>query len=220
LVIYFFVDRDKVNKIQLAFGKGKSTRVIASSEDNTVRIFNRDTTRALTTVLPIPKSNSAKIHSCMYSRNCNILYLLLDDNEIWLYFTKYLVVLFKLWTVVKLYGRFYLFYYRTSPATHICVWNALKLQANKDNMENSKENKDTNKTCIRPPKPIQLTTQNLLVNHRAIEYGLFNHEKPIDCTCICVIESPVIFYNEEGACCPIVKTFLLLGLQVNDENLS
>ena len=60
-----------------------------------MRIFNRDTARLITTVLPIPKPNTVKIHSTAYTRNKNVLYLLLEENEIWLYFTKYLVYYLK-----------------------------------------------------------------------------------------------------------------------------
>lgn len=84
--LYF---RDKINKIQLVSKEGKNTRVLACSEDNTVRIFNRDTAKPLTTVLPIPKtSTSAKITCLAYCRSSNIIYLLLNDHEIWLYYTK------------------------------------------------------------------------------------------------------------------------------------
>ena len=104
--------------------------------------------------------------------------------------------------------------FRTNPSTHICIWNSLKIQENKKNIENTVVETSSTKTCIIPPKPMQLSTQNLLLNYRAIEYSLLNNETPQVCNCICALESSVIFYNEEGACCPIVKTFLLLGLQV------
>jgi hypothetical protein len=84
------------------------------------------------------------------------------------------------------------------------------MQENKLKVYNSGEEL----TCIVPPKLIQLSTQDLLLKHRAIEYSLLMSEKTENCTSIGILESPVIFYNEEGACSPIVKTFLLLGLQV------
>ncbi len=56
--------------------------------------------------------------------------------------------------------------------------------------------------------------QNLALLHRAVDYRLLNFEKPSECRCICILESRVIYYKEEGACCPVVQKFLLLGLQV------
>ena len=84
-----------------------------------------------------------------------------------------------------------------------------KIQENKLTVNNTDKT-----TCIQPPKLIQLSTQDLLLKHRAIEYSLLMSESTEVCTSIGILESPVIFYNEEGACSPVVKTFLLLGLQV------
>ena len=84
-----------------------------------------------------------------------------------------------------------------------------------ENTKPSNELELEGKTYIRPPKLMQLSIQDLLFKYRAIEYSLLVNETPEVCTCIGVLESPVIFYNEEGACSPTVKTFLLLGLQVH-----
>ncbi len=52
--------------------------------------------------------------------------------------------------------------------------------------------------------------------HRSVDYELDGMEDdPIECKCICVLNTDCIVYNnEEGQCCPLVTSFLLLGLQV------
>ena len=75
--------------MQLSHSTGKRTRVIAANNDNSIRIFDRNTAKCITTILPIPKPDTVIFHSIVYTRNKNILYLLLEENKIWLYFTKY-----------------------------------------------------------------------------------------------------------------------------------
>jgi hypothetical protein len=67
----------------------KSSRLITISEENSIRIFNRKNATQLTCVLPIPDINSLdQLHSIAYSRSVDTLYILLDNKEIWIYYTK------------------------------------------------------------------------------------------------------------------------------------
>lgn len=68
----------------------KSARVISCSDDGTIRLFKRENAQLLSTILPIPKADfRAKILGIAYSRNSNTTYILLNDNDIWIYYTKY-----------------------------------------------------------------------------------------------------------------------------------
>ena len=59
------------------------------SEENTIRLFNRDKAYQLTAVLPIPKlSNKSQMISIVYCRQYDLIYIMLDKNELWLYYTK------------------------------------------------------------------------------------------------------------------------------------
>jgi hypothetical protein len=62
----------------------KSSRLITISEENSIRIFNRKNATQLTCVLPKPDINSFQA----YSRSVDTLYILLDNKEIWIYYTK------------------------------------------------------------------------------------------------------------------------------------
>jgi hypothetical protein len=67
----------------------KSSRLITISEENSIRIFNRKNATQLTCVLPIPDINSLdQLHSIAYSRSVDTLYILLDNKDIWIYYTK------------------------------------------------------------------------------------------------------------------------------------
>jgi len=67
----------------------KSSRLITISEENSIRIFNRKNAAQLTIVLPIPDINSIdQLKSIAYSRNVDTFYILLDNKEIWIYYTK------------------------------------------------------------------------------------------------------------------------------------
>ena len=68
---------------------GKSSRLITVSEENSIRIFNKKNASQLTCVLPIPNMNSLdQIHSIVYSRSIDTLYVLLENKEIWIYYAK------------------------------------------------------------------------------------------------------------------------------------
>lgn len=67
----------------------KSSRLITISEENSIRIFNRKNATQLTIVLPIPDINTVdQLKSIAYSRSVDTFYILLDNNEIWIYYTR------------------------------------------------------------------------------------------------------------------------------------
>ncbi len=63
--------------------------MLTVSEENTVRIFHRDQAYQLTVVLPIPVlNNKLRMLSIVYSRYYDIIYILLSNGQLWLYYTK------------------------------------------------------------------------------------------------------------------------------------
>ena len=83
------ISRDKICRIDFDYAKGRSCRMITVSEENTIRIFNRDQAYQLTAVLPIPiLNNKLCMLSIVYSRYYDIIYILLSNSELWLYYTK------------------------------------------------------------------------------------------------------------------------------------
>jgi hypothetical protein len=63
--------------------------MLTVSEENTVRIFHRDQAYQLTVVLPIPVlNNKLRMLSIVYSRHYDIIYILLSNGQLWLYYTK------------------------------------------------------------------------------------------------------------------------------------
>jgi len=58
-----------------------------------------------------------------------------------------------------------------------------------------------------------IIVQEITRTHRAVEYGLnyLDRNETSICRCISVLDSIVTFYNEEGECCPLVQSFILLG---------
>ncbi len=63
--------------------------MLTVSEENTVRIFHRDQAYQLTVVLPIPVlNNKLRMLSIVYSRYYDIIYILLNNGQLWLYYTK------------------------------------------------------------------------------------------------------------------------------------
>ena len=84
-----FYFSDRIRSIDFDYSRGRSCRMIIVSEENAIRIFHRDQVCQLTAVMPIPKLNSKlQMTSIVYSRYYEIIYILLSNNEMWLYYTK------------------------------------------------------------------------------------------------------------------------------------
>jgi WD40 repeat protein len=105
-VDFWALSRNKIIEIKSLEFSHREPRLIARSEDSTIRVFKRDSAKSLTCVLPIPRINEFGHVRCIaYSRNSNIIYSLVDKSqELWIYFTK------------------------TNPATHIEVWHLNVIQ--------------------------------------------------------------------------------------------
>ncbi|CAG5133957.1 unnamed protein product, partial [Candidula unifasciata] len=85
--------------------KGKTTRIVAISDDNSVRIMARSNIKSLTTVLPPPNISPLQhIMSVCYSREFSVVYLLINPQEIWVYTA------------------------RTDPACRVAIWHMTDIQ--------------------------------------------------------------------------------------------
>ena len=75
--------------IKKIYSSEKSTRIMATGEDNSVRLFSQSTGKKLCTVLPPPTVTSLDhVISVSYDRKSNLVYMLVSHIEIWVYTTK------------------------------------------------------------------------------------------------------------------------------------
>ena len=51
-------------------------------------------------------------------------------------------------------------------------------------------------------------------SHRATENGAGN-ELPSSCLCVCILKSSAMVWTDEGCCCPVRHSYLLLGMEVH-----
>ncbi|XP_074644622.1 uncharacterized protein LOC141901337 [Tubulanus polymorphus] len=103
---FWALARNPVSSLTLQRGvEDKSIRVLALGNDSSVRLFARNSHKNLSTVLPPPPiSPLQSVLAFCYSRRFNVVYLLVNHHDIWLYTT------------------------RTDPACRIAVWNVHELQ--------------------------------------------------------------------------------------------
>jgi len=82
-----------------------------------------------------------------------------------------------------------------------------------DYYQSNKENRAQRLNALK--RISNLIVQELIRTRRAIEYGLnyMDRNERSVCRCISVLDGIVIFYNEEGQCCPLIQSFILLGLE-------
>lgn len=79
---------ERISKLWLNSIKNK--RLITFGEENTIRIFRTDEPSQITIIMPIPILNrEIKIKSICYSRLNDTIYVLLTNDDLWIYYTKY-----------------------------------------------------------------------------------------------------------------------------------
>ncbi|XP_064632315.1 uncharacterized protein LOC135490771 isoform X2 [Lineus longissimus] len=185
---FWALTRNTVSAISLVGAEDKTTRVLTLGEDSSVRLFARSSHKNLSTVLPPPPiSPLQRVLSFAYSRKLNIVYILINPHEVWLY------------TV------------RTDPACRIAVWDIHQLQ--EDYRIRSRSPSPTEGgPHIPKTKKFHVAASHSTHNYRATEGGLGN-EGVADCSSLAVLDSPVIMWTEEGFCSPLQDHFLLLGME-------
>ncbi|XP_052677418.1 uncharacterized protein LOC128158574 isoform X6 [Crassostrea angulata] len=102
---FFAVARSRICRLSLATCENKTTRVVAEGQDSSMRLFSRKSQKNLTTVLPPPDiSPLQRVLSACYSREYNMVFVLITTMEIWVYTTK------------------------TDPSCRVMTWNVHDLQ--------------------------------------------------------------------------------------------
>ncbi|KAK7499549.1 hypothetical protein BaRGS_00009201 [Batillaria attramentaria] len=179
LFIHFWsLTRNQVTRLQLEGCPGKSLRVLAVGEDSSVRLFARSNQKNLSTVLPPPSiSPLQKILGVCYSREFNVIFVLINPQHIWVYTT------------------------RTDPACRIAVWDVHHIQAVHLRSDGAAQDRAN-----------ALLPGNKAPSHRATENGLGN-ELVSNCCCVCILKSSAMLWTDEGCCCPVRHSYLLLGLE-------
>ncbi|XP_033746435.1 uncharacterized protein LOC117331705 isoform X2 [Pecten maximus] len=175
---FWALSRNRVTNLSLSGHEGKTTRVVSLGDDSSVRLFNRKTSKNLTTVLPphvVPPLQS--VMSVCYSREFDVVFLLINPQEIWVYTS------------------------RTDPSCRIAVWNVHDIQMPYITGARGKGEERGTRTG---PKGIPL--------HRATENGTGN-EVVCNCYSLCDLNSSATMWTDEGNCCPIRHTYLLLGME-------
>ncbi|XP_061195425.1 uncharacterized protein LOC133203675 isoform X2 [Saccostrea echinata] len=102
---FFAVARSRICRLSLATCENKTTRVVAEGQDSSMRLFSRKSQKNMTTVLPPPDiSPLQRVMSVCYSREYNMVFVLITTMEIWVYTTK------------------------TDPSCRVMTWNVHDLQ--------------------------------------------------------------------------------------------
>ncbi|XP_041348822.1 uncharacterized protein LOC121368244 isoform X2 [Gigantopelta aegis] len=187
---YFFqfwsMAHNKVTSLSLVGSENKTTRVVATSSDSSVRLFARCSHKNMSTVLPPPSISPLQtVLNVCYSREFNVVFMLVNPRQIWVYTT------------------------RTDPACRIAIWDVHELQM-LHFLQQTRNVSGTDKSLFRPSVSV-INPSGPLV-HRAVENCVGN-EVISNCCCLSSINSSVMMWTEEGLACPIKHSYLLLGLE-------
>ncbi|XP_052822883.1 uncharacterized protein LOC106881343 isoform X1 [Octopus bimaculoides] len=100
--------RSGVSHMSLQYGTApKTTRLLAVGDDGSIRLFAQKSHKKLCTILPPPcLSPLEELPGFCYSRDLNLVYLLLSTDILWIYTS------------------------RSDPACRLAVWNITKIQSN------------------------------------------------------------------------------------------
>ncbi|XP_052781071.1 uncharacterized protein LOC128217749 isoform X2 [Mya arenaria] len=91
---------------------------------------------------------------------------------------------------------------RTDPSSRIAIWNVHDLQLPYISGD----------TSLLPPGVVIQPPSQTLAAHRATENGNGN-ESVTNCCSLCILNSTAMMWTDEGLCCPIRHTYLLLGME-------
>ncbi|XP_025106269.1 uncharacterized protein LOC112571485 isoform X6 [Pomacea canaliculata] len=169
---FWSLTRSQVNCLQLEGCPGKTKRVLAVGEDSSVRLFSRKDQKNMSTVLPPPSLTPLqKILGVCYSREFNVIFVLVNPQSIWVYTT------------------------RTDPACRMAVWDVHRIQS----------------AYLHATSTLHQESKTI-PTHRATENG-YGNESIVNCCCVCILKSSAMVWTDEGCCCPIRHSYLLLGLE-------
>ncbi|XP_013379134.1 uncharacterized protein LOC106150715 [Lingula anatina] len=215
---FWGLTRSKLMSLQLYPSEKKSARVVAEGDDSSIRIFNRASRKNLSIVLPPPPISPLQhIKHMTYCREINVMYVLINAKELWLYTT------------------------RTDPACRMAVWDVHDIQESlllgnepeeegeeeeeaekekakgekKKKGKGGKEEKEEVEKKAQEAATAKKLRKNLtknVPNHRATEHGV-GTETITDVNCVCALDSIAIMWSEDGMVCPLTQQYLLMGLE-------
>jgi hypothetical protein len=108
---------------------------------------------------------------------------------------------------------------RTNPATKACIWNTNEIQQSiEDATEHELSHAQSYLKEARKRTINYTIVEHMKKHHRAIDievvslrYLELSHSRSM-----AVLESPVVYWNVEGACSPLIRNFLLIGMDVRN----
>ncbi|XP_048581685.1 uncharacterized protein LOC5517160 isoform X2 [Nematostella vectensis] len=200
---FWALSRCSMRSLSLESCQGKSSVLMAVGTDSSVRLLSRQG-RSLTTVLPPPPiSPLTQVLDIAYNRELSMMYLLIEEQEIWVYYT------------------------RTNPSTRLEAW---QLDYIEDiHATPSPEHSIRSRGSAPWVAPVATTNDPLrrtLNSRQSVpeppspcatpwEGSVYRESQPVHerlaLTCIGMLCSPVIIHTLEGEACPDATNFLMAG---------
>uniref|UniRef100_A0A6P8IQV6 Uncharacterized protein LOC116303278 n=1 Tax=Actinia tenebrosa TaxID=6105 RepID=A0A6P8IQV6_ACTTE len=198
MVDFWALSRCCVRSMSLVTCDGKSSRVMAVGSDSSVRLLSR-AGKTLSTVLPPPTiSPLTQVIDVTYSREFNIMYLLIDSQEIWVYYT------------------------RTNPATRLEAWQIDYIEdIHSTHSTDHQSNRSRSSTLwndgqkspsSKPGSPRPTTPWDGSISLFLDPASNTQHER-VSLTCLGMLYSNIIIESIEGLACPDATHFLLAGTE-------
>ncbi|XP_074609001.1 uncharacterized protein LOC141863385 isoform X2 [Acropora palmata] len=192
---FWALSRCSVTSLSLVTCKGKSLRVMAIGNDSSVRLISRKP-RNLSTVLPPPAISPLNmVKDVAYNREFNMMYLLIGEQEIWVYYT------------------------RTNPATRVESWKldfTEDIHREQNSVQKSRASSPWPSDGNRSPSPVGGDSRpNSSLNRELSgrDSPLLARREKVEITCLGMLYSPIIMQNVEGKVCPDATQFLMAGTQ-------
>ncbi|KAJ8047090.1 Transcriptional repressor tup11 [Holothuria leucospilota] len=187
-VHFYALARSKVTSIQVAQCEGKRSRVVAVGDDSSVRLVSMKDHRNLSTVLPPPSlSPLQSVLAVSYNRECSLVYLLINPEEIWVYTM------------------------RTDPACRTAVWDVSRIQERFYRVQ-SAASRSSSSAGTRPSSAkIKSSLTNTQIR-RATAEGMGPCPSSA-CTALTALTTDIMYWTDEGYVSPLQSNFLVLGLE-------
>ncbi|PIK39582.1 hypothetical protein BSL78_23589, partial [Apostichopus japonicus] len=180
--------RSKVTSIQVAQSDRKTSRVVAVGDDSSVRLVSMRDQRNLSTVLPPPSLSPLQtVLAVSYNRECSLVYLLMNPEELWVYTM------------------------RTDPACRTAVWDVSRIQERFYRGLSAASGRTT-PFGTRPPSANTKSSLGNFQIRRATAEGM-GPCPPSSCSSLTAVTTHVMYWTHEGFVSPLQTNFLVLGLQ-------
>ncbi|XP_071815858.1 uncharacterized protein [Apostichopus japonicus] len=188
-VHFYALARSKVTSIQVAQSDRKTSRVVAVGDDSSVRLVSMRDQRNLSTVLPPPSLSPLQtVLAVSYNRECSLVYLLMNPEELWVYTM------------------------RTDPACRTAVWDVSRIQERFFRGLSAASGRTTPSSGTRPPSANTKSSLGNFQIRRATAEGM-GPCPPSSCSSLTAVTTHVMYWTHEGFVSPLQTNFLVLGLQ-------